>query len=216
MTSKQTTPNENLEYLHDLFRAATQEASAAMSRWTRGMVKLSLDEVKEVPLHAISTQFENALLPMNMVVLALEGEPGGTMVLAFDEDNGRQLAATLLGEEKPHEGDWSELETSALTETGNILACAYLNALNHIVDHVLTPTPPQFIKDFGASVLEQAFAAQAYSSDEITICRTTFHCEGKALSWDLFFVPSSEMREAMEHALDQKKQSFSYLMIVES
>ena len=31
-----------------------------------------------------------------MVVLALEGELGGVLLLAFDEENGRQLAATLL------------------------------------------------------------------------------------------------------------------------
>ena len=66
------------------------------------------------------------------------------MVLTFNEENGRQLAASLLQTEPNSGPDWSELEQSALMETGNILGCAYVNAITRLIDHQLVPTPPFF------------------------------------------------------------------------
>ncbi len=77
-----------------------------------------------------------------MVVMTLDGELGGSLILMFDEVNGRQLAASLLGREAGTEPEWSELEKSALMETGNILGCAYVNALTRLIGTDLRPSAP--------------------------------------------------------------------------
>ena len=110
--------------------------------------------------------------PLTMVVMTLNGQLGGSIILMFDELNGRQLAASLLGREAGTESEWSELEKSALMETGNILGCAYVNALTRLVGMDLFPSPPYFIQDFGASVLQQALMAQAASRRQ-TCCSAT-------------------------------------------
>ena len=74
----------------------------------------------EVPLSDVAATLEIGDDRLTMVVLTLAGELGGTMVLTFDEENGRNLAAALLNRQAGS-GDWSELEQSALNETGNIL-----------------------------------------------------------------------------------------------
>ena len=61
-----------------------------------------------------------------MVVLGLKGELGGVMIIAFDEHNGRRLAGRFSSSIGRYGSPWSELEKSALTETGNILGCAYI------------------------------------------------------------------------------------------
>jgi chemotaxis protein CheC len=190
-----------LEVLRQLFSAATAEASTAMSRWTGGLITLSLDEVEETPLSAVAEAFHFADQLANMVVLGLKGELGGTMILVFDEQNGRALANRLLGRAAPESGEWSDLEQSALCETGNILVCAYMNALTRLLKAELVPTPPLFIQDFGASVLDQALMAQAACSDEILLCRTGFHSPGGDLGWHVLFVPTPEMRQELERTL---------------
>ena len=79
---------------------------------------------------------------LTMVVMTLDGELGGSLILIFDELNGRQLAASLLGREVGTEPEWSELEKSALMETGNILGCAYVNALTRLIGTDLRPSAP--------------------------------------------------------------------------
>ena len=202
MTSAPALKTPQLGLLQQLFAAATHDASAAMCRWTNSLIRLTLDEVCELPLATVCNSLEIADDLLTMVVIGLEGEIGGTMVLMFDEENGRRLAALLTGEGAEPTGHWSKLAKSALAETGNILGCAYVNAITRLIDHQLVPTVPYFIQDYGASVLQQALLPQAAAADDVLICRTKFHHEGKELNWLLLFVPTVALRSAMETALD--------------
>ncbi|EAQ81447.1 hypothetical protein [Blastopirellula marina] len=191
----------HLEVLHQLLGAATHEASAAMCRWTNGLITMSLDEVREIPLEEVSVEYDFGMEMLTMVVLTLNGEIGGSMILCFDEENGRELASSLLSSKQSGSGQWSALERSALCETGNILGCAYLNALTRLMSVELVPSPPYFLQDYGASVLQQALMEQAGIDDQVLICRTRFTRGDQELNWNVFFVPNIQMRQRMEDAL---------------
>jgi chemotaxis protein CheC len=206
MTNATEAFTKNLDVLHHLFASATHDASMAMSRWTDGLITLSFDEVREIPLEEVCFELNLGDELLTMVVLSLEGEIGGQMILTFDEPNGRQLAASLLGRPVGREAQWSELEKSALTETGNILGCAYMNALTRLIGSELIPSAPYFIQDYGASVLQQALLPQVMAGDQVLICRTGFHRQGEELNWRVIFVPTEGMRKAMEAALHPASQ----------
>jgi chemotaxis protein CheC len=201
MTSDRQPQLPELLVLNELFGAATHEASAAMCRWTNGLITLSLDEVREIPLESVCQELDWASELVTMVVLSLAGEVGGEMILTFDEVNGRRLAASLLGRTPSDSPEWTALEKSALTETGNILGCAYMNALTRLIDVELVPSPPYFVQDYGASVLQQALVAQAMTCDQALICRTAFHRANEDLNWNVIFLPTLALRKRMEAAL---------------
>jgi chemotaxis protein CheC len=201
MTSVRCAENPELEVLHQLFASATHDASAVMCRWTDGLITMTLDEVREIPLEDVCTELDVGEELLTMVVLSLRGEVGGEMILTFDDCNGRQLASSLLGHPVGQDTQWSDLEKSALTETGNILGCAYMNAITRLIDRELVPSAPYFIQDYGASVLQQALMAQAMTCDKVLICRTGFHREGEELNWCVLFVPTEGLRRTMEDAL---------------
>jgi chemotaxis protein CheC len=125
------------------------------------------------------------------------------MILTFDAENGRQLAASLLEREVETAAEWTDLEKSALQETGNILGCAYLNTLTHFMGVDLIPSPPHFLQDYGACVLEQALMAQAMNSNCALICRTRFRQADKELNWNVIFIPTLAMRIVMENIWQQ-------------
>ncbi|MCS7304906.1 MAG: chemotaxis protein CheC [Thermoguttaceae bacterium] len=199
--SSTSVQSERLRILHELLAAATHEASATMSRWTNGLITLSLDEVRELQLEEVIAGLDLDDQLLTMVVLSLEGPLSGEMILTFDEHNARQLAAALLDRPVASEGEWTELEKSALTETGNILACSYISALSRLIGEDLMPMPPYFLQDYGASVLQQALLSQAMAGDQILVCRTGFHRHGEDLNWRVLFVPNYALREAMEKAI---------------
>jgi chemotaxis protein CheC len=136
-----------------------------------------------------------------MVVLTLDGEVGVRMILIFDNDDARQLAASLLGRRAGSTPQWSPMEQSALVETGNILGCAYMNALVRLIDAELVPSPPYFLQDYAASVLQQALLAPAMVDDRVLICQTGFRRGGQQLDWRVVFIPTEGMRKAMEEAV---------------
>lgn len=189
------------EMLRPLFAAATHEASGAMCRWTSGLITLTLEEVLELPLDQVPSELGLPEELLTMVVLSVESEPGSVLILTFDEENARQLAAALTGRVRHHDPEWDELEISALSETGNILGCAYMNALTRLTGQVWMPSPPYFVRDYFASVMEQALVEQAMNSDFTLICRTGFHREGENLNWHVLFIPSRSLRQKLERSL---------------
>lgn len=187
----------SLRILQHVLSTATNHASAAMCRWMNGVITLTLDEVTEVPLEEVCGNLEVSDNLVTAVVLTLDGTESGQLILMFDDENGRKLAASLLGREVCDEPEWTDLEKSALNETGNILACAYMNTLTKLIDVELVPSPPYFLQDYGASLLEQALMSQAMTMDNVLVCNTRFHRGGKELNWNVLFVPSDELRKKL-------------------
>jgi len=187
--------------LYELFASATHDASAAMCRWTNGLITVTLDQVREIALEEVSAELEIGDELLTMVVLTIGSEVGGNLILLFDEVNGRQLAASLLGREPGAEPEWSDLEKSALTETGNILGCSYLNAITRLIGMDLMPSAPYFIQDYGASVVQQAVMTQALTSDRLLLCQIGFRRKDEQLDWRVVFVPTQGMQEAMQRSL---------------
>jgi chemotaxis protein CheC len=190
-----------MDALYELFASATHDASAAMCRWTNGLITVTLDQVREIALEEVIAELEIGDELLTMVVLTIGGEVGGNLILLFDEAGGRQLAASLLGREPGTEPEWSELEKSALTETGNILGCAYVNALTRLIGADLMPSAPYFIQDYGASVVQQAVMTQALTSDRLLLCQIGFRRKDEQLDWRVVFVPTQGMQEAMQRSL---------------
>lgn len=183
------------------FAAATHDASAAMCRWTDGLITLTFDEVRDLALEEVHPALELGDRPQTMIVLALEGEVGMRMILIFDHDDARALAASLLGKAPGQGPQLSPLERSALLETGNILGCAYMNTLARMIDCELAPSVPYYIEDYAASVLQSALLGPAMDADRALICQTGFHREGKNLDWRVVLIPTPAMREALENAI---------------
>lgn len=190
-----------LQVLFQFFSSATNHASAAMCQWTNGLVRLSLDEIVEAPLEEVAARLNVDMELFTMVVLGVDGSESSQLILAFDETNGRKLAAALLNREVSEEPEWSALEQSALMETGNILGSAYLNELTRLMNLELKPSAPWFVQDYGASVLEQALMMQAYSSENIIICQTRFEFNDQSVNWHVFFVPDQQLVRSIDDAL---------------
>jgi chemotaxis protein CheC len=201
MTALGCMENLKLSLLRDLFASATHDASAAMCRWTNSLIRLTLDEVCEIPLENVCADLNLGDDPLTMVVLNIEGDAGGALVLTFTEESARGLAASLLDADVNSGPDWKELERSALCETGNILGCAYVNAIARLIDYQLVPSTPHFVVDYGASVLQQAILGQAAATDTVLIGRTRFQHNDEELSWWLLFIPSVALRTVIERAL---------------
>jgi chemotaxis protein CheC len=84
MTEVHDDNDRALGVLHELFASATHDASAAMCRWTDGLITVTLDEVRQIALEEVSAELDIGDELLTMVVLALPGEVGGNLILVFD------------------------------------------------------------------------------------------------------------------------------------
>lgn len=176
-----------------LFSAATRRAAEAIKIWAKGSISMAVDDVKNVPIESACEALGIGDDMLSMIVLTLEGELGGQFMLSFDIENGRKMAEVVLGKSSGADGEFTELEKSVLMETGNIVGCAYLNELTETTGAALVPSPPHYVVDFGAVLVEQAVMGQAMLSDRILIGSTEFRHDDQRLEWQMLFVPTSEL-----------------------
>ncbi|MGC3969906.1 MAG: chemotaxis protein CheC [Pirellulales bacterium] len=184
-----------------VFEPATRSASAALTKWTRGRVGLTLDEVRETTLAEVAEELPAADTPVTMVIVGVAGDAGGQLILAFDESSVADLVGLLLNRPASDNGSWGELEMSALAETGNIFGSAYLNAISQFVGRRLLPTPPQIVRDFAAGALQQCVVMQALESDDVLFCRTHLSGSADTVRVTAFFVPTLELLNVLRESL---------------
>jgi chemotaxis protein CheC len=200
MASLEERTNLRIEW-EQVFGPAIEAASRAMSTWTQGRVSLSLDEVREIPLVELGDAIQNGQEIATVVALDVRGEVGGQFLLTVDDEGAAKLAGLLLNRAPRAVADWSELERSALMETGNILGSAYLSALSEITGLSLFPSPPQMLRDYLVGILQQAVMAQAIESDNVLLARTCFRHRNEGVDWNMIFVPSPELMDLLRNTV---------------
>ena len=197
MTRENMNRNDELAILRRVFVAGTIESSEVMSRWMGQKIELTVDRIQRLPLQNAAEEMGLDDRIMTMVVLAIEGAIGATFVLMFDDCSGKSLAASLARTEPDFDEPWSELEKSALMETGNILASAYVNVMTDMLFQNIRLSEPFFIRDYGAGVFQQAVLEQAADADYVVICETGFRCADQPVAWRSLLIPDKRF----EHAL---------------
>jgi len=117
------------------------------------------------------------------LLLQLDGGFSGYLQVLFPERSAFSLIDILMGkmpgETKSIE---TEMEVSALTETGNILASSFCDAIADLLQFSLMPSPPSFAFDMAGAVVENVIiaVAQTQAQAQVTTERIIlFKCDFK-------------------------------------
>jgi chemotaxis protein CheC len=190
-----------------IFAPAAQSASDALARWTNGRVRLELDEVAELELEQLSEMFGASPLPSTAIIVSIAGDHGGQLILVFEDSSAKSLVESLLRRETADLDSWGELQWSALKETGNICASAFLSAIRAFADQsVLLPSPPVIVRDYVSCIIEQAVMPQLIENDSLLLCQTRMTREGEAIAFSSLFVPTPLLVEALRRFIATSTQ----------
>ena len=81
------------------------------------------------------------------------------------------------------------MERSALMEVGNILACAYLNAMSHLLGVSLLPSIPGLAVDMLGAVTDHLLIELAAVSDSAVVLASQVREPESGLKGSIFFLP---------------------------
>jgi len=164
-------------------------ASRAMSKWLRRGVKIATDGFVQVPLNAVSGQF-NESLPIVALLSDLRQQMHGHALLAMTQDNAHKLVDLLTEQPLATTTAIGELEQSCLEETGNIISGAFVNSWATWLDIMIEPSVPHFVCDLQGAVIESILTEQALVGDEVFMARTDFLVGEHALEWLFLLLPA--------------------------
>lgn len=184
--------------LREPFHQGSVDASRAFEKWLGRPASIELDALMALPLSEATGVLDVGDEPVCFCSAEIRGLFGGELILAFDDASGLALADLLLDQPVGATQEWSEMATSAVLETANILGCAFLNSLARSFSRTdaaaeILPTPPRFSREFAECLLEFALMGQAAASDEVVVASTRFQVDQVPLNWTLLLVPDGQL-----------------------
>lgn len=192
-------PIRSLTSQTDLFRKAANEASDALSKWLGRSSSITINNVSIMPITQAVGVLGVTDTPLIACAMGITGLYSGLLVLTGDDASGLALADMLLGRKIGTSTEWTEVEQSAAVETANIIGCAYLNAMaadpqaaSDSTAQPLMPSPPWFLRDYAAAVMESLLMAQATLADNVFLTHTDFHVDDMPGKCSLLFIPEAE------------------------
>ncbi len=210
MVSESALNPAQLEHIESALHGGSEHASKQLAKWLDRASVIQLDALRYFPLAEATELLANGDEPICFCAMAMQGQIGGQMILAFDDSSGLELADMVLGQPAGTTTEWSELAMSAVLETTNIVCCAYLNALTERLggehsDLSLVPEPPEFSRDYAQSLMQFALMDQALEYDRVILAETQFNIEGQPVHWNLLFVPDGESLQRLSHILSDRR-----------
>ncbi len=165
--------------LREVANIGAGHAATALSQMTGRKIMIDVPEVSVRRLEEAAELVGPADAIVAAVLMHMMGDLTGRTLLVFPENCARGLCRILL--RRDDVGDrFTEMERSTITETGNILCSAYLNALSDFMGMMLVPSVPALVIDQSGAVLTTAYLNFGHARDHVICVETAFRVDGSA------------------------------------
>ncbi len=168
--------------LNELGNIASCHAVTALAEMTGLTMEIEVPKVEVVAVEEIHRLIELDKIVAGILV-ELEGDLSGYLQVLFPARSAFMLIDMLMGREIGEtKGIETDMERSALMETGNILASSFCSAIADFFHTSLIPSPPSFACDMmGAMVGDTIIRiAQVEMTERVILFRCDFRDEAES------------------------------------
>lgn len=173
MQELQTLKTLQLDALREVANIGAGHAATALSQMVGERIMISVPTINVAKLEDVPPQVAAPDEPVAAVLMHMLGDLTGRTLLVFPRRTAIRLAELLL--RRPNQqGDFTEMEQSAIKEAGNILSSAYMNALSDFMGMMLIPSPPSLAIDMSDAVLTTTYLQFGGDKDYVFCVESEF------------------------------------------
>lgn len=163
-----------LDALREVANIGAGHAATALSQMTGSTIMISVPTINIASLEDVPTQISEPEEPIAAVLMHMLGDLTGRTLLVFPKPTAMRLAELMLRRPPGTSKDMGPLERSAITEAGNILSGAYMNALSEFMGLMLLPSPPSLAVDMSSAILTTAYLQFGTDRDHVFYVESQF------------------------------------------
>ncbi|MFD1990898.1 chemotaxis protein CheC [Paenibacillus nicotianae] len=181
-----------MDVLKEVGNIGAGNAATALSQLLDKPIDMAVPKVQILPFEKIADKVGGPEQIVLAVFFRVEGEAPGNLFFILTPEAGKGLLHRLAGIEASDEEFFNEMEQSALSEIGNILAGSYLSSLADFTQLSMTPTVPGLAMDMAGAILNYGLIQFGEMGDDALLIDTTF-LEGKdEVEGQFFLIPDPE------------------------
>ncbi|MMZ61621.1 CheY-P phosphatase CheC [compost metagenome] len=162
---------------------------------------MAVPKVQMLPFEAIAERVGGAERIVLAIFFRVEGDTPSNLFFILSPEAAKKLLHRLAGIEVESEDSFSEMEWSALSEIGNILAGSYISSLADFTSLAMTPTVPALALDMAGAILSYGLLQFGEMGDSALLIDTTFIEGQHEVEGQFFLIPDPESFDKIFTAL---------------
>lgn len=176
-------------------------AATALSQLVDKKVLVTVPRLEIIPIEQM-TQFmgdpENLVTALKTNIL---GDISGKILFILERENALFVADMLKGTELGSTKTFNEIDEKMLTQAGNILVMAYLNALTRLTGLAILSSQPDFVFDMMGAILSTVCTEDGINIEQAVIIDADFVEESNKVKGRLIFMPVQDSLKAILDAI---------------
>lgn len=178
-----------IDMLREIGSIGGGNAATALSSMLNAKVDMSLPEVKVLTFNAALNLLGDPEEVVAAIFVELSGELEGVILFILTKEFADAIVQRMLSKTSVDMMELDELDTSVLTEIGNIVISSYITALSSMSNVEVDLSVPQFTVNMLGGILSVPIAIIGQHSDRIMMIKGEFHIDGKSLNSDMLLLP---------------------------
>lgn len=162
------------DVLKEIGNIGAGNATTALAQMLRCKVDMKVPQVKLLDFQEVGSAMGGEEQIMAGVYLLVEGDITGSMMFLLEEKAAHSLVAKLMQMPPNSDGEFTEMELSALKEIGNIIVASYLNSLSMLTNMRIMPSVPDLSIDMAGAILSVPAIEFGELGDKILLIQTQF------------------------------------------
>lgn len=185
------------DILRELGNIGTGNAVTALSGMTGHHFEVELPQVKIIHYKEAPEILGGAETFQTGILLEIGGELSGMFMFLLNEEFSRSVLDALLGEGARDLVHMDEMCRSVICEVGNIVCCAYVNALAKLMGIKIQVSVPDICSDMAGAILSVPMIHFANLGDELMLIENRFSTGSVEFTSHVLFLPELESLEKM-------------------
>lgn len=193
-----------LDVLREIGNVGSGNAATALATMIDKKIDMAVPRVNILDFKDVSKILGDIEKPIVGIYFEMSGDIEGNIMFTLDIESAKNLVNMLFGREESEvdeEDEMSEMDVSALSEVGNILAASYINSLSQLTQLNLKISVPSVAIDMAGAVLSVPAIQFGHIGDQAIFIETQFDEGGRTISGDLFLVPEIDSYDILFRSL---------------
>lgn len=181
-----------LDVLKEIGNIGAGNAATALSTLLNRPIDMAVPQVELLPFESVADAVGGAEQVVIAIYFRVEGDAPGHLFFMLECQPAKQLLSQLMNVQSQDEYSFTDIETSALCEIGNILCGSYLSSLADFTSLSMSPTVPQLAIDMAGAVLNYGLIQYGQMGDSALLIDTKFLGGSEEIQGTFFFIPDPE------------------------
>lgn len=197
-----------IDILKEIGNIGSGNAATALAKILDKKVDMKVPKVKILDFNDIPDILGGAEKTVVGIYFLMEGDVLGNILFMFNVESAKNLVDIIFNRTNCKE-ELDEMDISALSEIGNILAASYVNSLSILTKLNFKISIPSTSIDMAGAILSVPAIHFGQHGDKVLFIETEFLEGEKLVSGDLFLIPDIESYETLLKSLGVSYDEFN-------